>query len=104
MPYFIDYHENKTVWQDAHHTDTMGVLMKQIIVDIKAKKADAAGVRYINILMANDGHGACLSEAPDAEAVLASHEARGFPIQAREVHKIVKSLTEVVPIRNVPGD
>ncbi|WP_432826368.1 hypothetical protein [Dactylosporangium sp. CA-092794] len=101
MATFIDFHEEPVVWQDAYHSDAMGVLMKQVITEVREGKVDEFGVRYFNILMAMDGHGCCVSDAPDAQAVVDSHKARGMPIGPAEVHRVVRSLAEVAPIDNV---
>lgn len=100
MPLFIDYHEEKVIWSARYKDEDMGPLMKQVITGIRAGIVDGAGVRYINILLLQDGHGCCISEAPSVEAVLASHENRGLPISASEVHPIKRSLAEVVSIDN----
>jgi hypothetical protein len=100
VPLFIDYHEEKVVWSARYKDDEMGPLMKQVINDIRAGVVDDAGVRCINILILQDGHGACITEAPSADAVLKSHEQRGMPITLGEIHPIAHSLTKVVSIDN----
>jgi hypothetical protein len=42
--------------------------------------------------MAVNGQGYCISEAPDAEAVVKSHEAKGYLIDAMDVVQVT-SLT-----------
>ena len=100
MPLFIDYHEEKIVWSARYKDEDMGPLMKRLITDVRAGAVDDAGVRYINFLLLQDGHGCCIADAPSAQALLESHKNRGLPISASEVHLIERSLAEVVSIDN----
>src|SRR4051794_13038675 len=101
MPKYIDYHGTKVSWSDAFHTDAMASLMKNIILDIRSERVDEFGVKYVNIFLTQDGHGNCISEAPNSEAVLASHAAKGFPLELGEIHPISETLTEITTVKNV---
>ncbi|MBI4220032.1 MAG: hypothetical protein HY682_07820 [Chloroflexi bacterium] len=82
MPRFID-----------HHTK-MGTLPKEAVdmirANVKAGKADQFGVKPIDVLL-GDGESYCITDAPNADAVLRSHKALGFELGTSNV-KQVRSL------------
>jgi hypothetical protein len=59
---------------------------------MKAEAPDDFGVRLLSAFMAVNGQGYCISEAPDPEAVVKSHEAKGYLIDAMDVVQVT-SLT-----------
>ncbi len=83
MPKFMDYH--------ARLPQMPPQAITEMTSRIKAGKADQFGVKPLNVFMGTDGRAYCLTEAPDAEAVVKSHQAQGVPLDRHEVHE-VKSL------------
>jgi Protein of unknown function (DUF4242) len=71
MPKFIDHHEMRGVTPE---------MADGIEERIKAGRADEHGVTGLNVFLGKDGTAYCLSEAPDADAVIKAHEAFGFPL------------------------
>ncbi len=61
---------------------------KQAAGRIKAGKADEFGVKGLNVFIGKDGQGWCLSEGPNADAVVKSHKALGFPLDRTDVTEV----------------
>jgi hypothetical protein len=79
MPKFIDHHEMRDVAPE---------LAQGIAERIKAGEADEHGVRGLNVFLGKDGTAFCLSEAPDADAVLKAHESFGFSLNREDVVEV----------------
>jgi hypothetical protein len=79
MPKFIDHHEMRDVAPE---------LAEGIAARIQADEADEHGVKGLNVFLGKDGSAFCLSEAPDADAVVKAHEAVGFPLSRSEVVEV----------------
>jgi len=79
MPKFIDCHEMRDVAPE---------LAEGIAARIQADEADEHGVKGLNVFLGKDGSAFCLSEAPDADAVVKAHEAVGFPLSRSEVVEV----------------
>jgi len=77
MPQFMDFHDDLKLPDDA---------IQQITRETKDHKADAFGVRQLELFHNSDGKVYCLLEAPDAEAVRSHHEALGVP--CGDVHEV----------------
>lgn len=70
MPRFIDYHDKlPSLPQEA---------VAQIQSDIHASRGDAHGVVPVNVYIGAGGQGYCVADAPSADAVRKSHEAKGL--------------------------
>ena len=80
MPKFLDHHP--TMPEVAPET------AQEMAGRIKAGKADEFGVTGLNVFMCANGEGYCLSEAPDADAVVKAHEALGFPLSRKDVVEV----------------
>ena len=81
MPQFFDQHP---VAHAALTEETVEAMRAQI----KAEAPDEFGVKLLSTFVAINGQGYCISEAPDAEAVVKSHEAKGYLIDAVDVVEI----------------
>jgi hypothetical protein len=79
MPQFIDHHEMSDVAPEL----TEGIAQK-----IKAGQPDENGVTGLNVYLAKDGTAYCVSDAPDAEAVMKAHEAVGFSLSRSDVVEV----------------
>ena len=80
MPKFIDYHAKMPqLPQEA---------VKAVQADIRAGKADKFGVKSINGVVSTHGAGWCYTEAPTADAVCRSHEAKGMKLGKSEVFEV----------------
>jgi hypothetical protein len=77
----MDYHDHLLLPDEA---------IEQITQDTKDGKADAFGVRQVELFHNSDGKVYCLLEAPDADAVRSHHEALGVP--CGEVHEVASLL------------
>ena len=79
MPTFIDHHEM---------SDVAPEMAAAIGERIKAVEADENGVKGLNVFLGKDGTAFCLSEAPDAEAVVKAHQAYGFSLDSADVVEV----------------
>jgi hypothetical protein len=55
---------------------------------INAGQADEHGVKGLNVFLGKDGTAFCLSEAPDADAVIKAHESFGFSLDRKDVVEV----------------
>ena len=79
MPTFIDHHEM---------SDVAPEMAAAIGERIKAGEADDHGVKGLNVFLGKDGTAFCLSEAPDANAVVKAHQAYGFSLDSADVVEV----------------
>ena len=80
MPKYIDYHAKlPPLPPDA---------MKKFAEDMKAGKPNQFGVKPINLLVGKNGDGYCLCEAPNADAVVKSHDAIGAKINKNDIREV----------------
>ena len=79
MPKFIDHHEMRDVAPE---------MAEGIAERIKAGQPDEHGVKGLNVFLGKDGTAYCLSEAPDADAVVRAHEGVGFPLDRSDVVEV----------------
>jgi len=79
MPKFIDHHEMSGVAPE---------MAAAIAERIKAGEADENGVTGLNVFLGKDGTAFCLSEAPDADAVIKAHQAYGFSLDSADVVEV----------------
>jgi Nickel responsive protein SCO4226-like len=79
MPKFIDHHEMGAVAPE---------LAEGIASRIEAGEVDEHGVKGLNVFLGKDGTAYCLSEAPDANAVVKAHEAYGFALSRADVVEV----------------
>jgi hypothetical protein len=79
MPKFIDHHEMSGVTPE---------MSESIGQRIKAGEPDENGVTGLNDFLGQDGTAYCLSEAPDADAVIKAHEAFGFSLERSDVVEV----------------
>jgi hypothetical protein len=78
MPTFLDHHGMPELSPE----------MKEGMAErIRSGQADENGARAVNVYMAN-GEAYCLSEAPNAEAVVEAHRAAGIPIRREDVLEV----------------
>ena len=80
MPRFLDYH--------AKMPNLPPEVVRQVTADIKIGKADQFGIRQLNAFIGTHGEGWCYAEAPSADAVCRSHEAKGIPLSKGEVKEV----------------
>jgi Nickel responsive protein SCO4226-like len=79
MPKFIDHHEMRDVAPE---------MAAGIAERIKAGDPDEHGVKGLNVFIGKDGTAFCLSEAPDADAVIKAHESYGFSLDRSDVVEV----------------
>jgi Protein of unknown function (DUF4242) len=80
MPKFLDHH--------GMGPDLAPEAKAGIADQIKAGQADQFGVKGLNVFLTTDGEAYCLSDAPNADAVVKSHEALGIPIRRENVVEV----------------
>ncbi|MDQ4102938.1 MAG: hypothetical protein M3186_04240 [Actinomycetota bacterium] len=85
MAQFLDHHPT------AHATLTEESV-EQLRNHIRAETPDDFGVKLLSVYVAVNGEGYCVSEAPNAEAVVKSHELMGYLIETTDVIEVA-SLT-----------
>ena len=81
MPQFFDQHP-------VAHASLTEEAVEAMRAQIKATTPDDFGVKLLSTFVAINGQGYCISEAPDAEAVVKSHEAKGYLIDSMDVIEI----------------
>jgi hypothetical protein len=69
-------------------SDVAPELAAGIAERIKSGEADENGVKGLNVFLGSDGTAYCLSEAPDAEAVVKAHAAVGFELRSADVVEV----------------
>jgi hypothetical protein len=79
MPTFIDYHAKLPAIPPEQ--------AKKMAAGVKAGRRDDFDVKPLNVFVGK-GEGFCLTEAPDKDAVVASHKATGFPLRKSDVHEV----------------
>jgi hypothetical protein len=79
MPKFIDHHEMRDVAPE---------MAAGIAERIKAGEPDEHGVKGLNVFLGKDGTAFCLSEAPDADAVIKAHKSFGFSLDRGDVVEV----------------
>jgi len=79
VPKFIDHHKM---------SDVAPEMAAAIGERIKAGEADENGVKGLNVFLGKDGTAFCLSEAPDAGAVVKAHQAYGFSLDSADVVEV----------------
>ena len=80
MPTFIDYHEKLPQMPPA--------AMEQVKANVKAHKTDQFGVKAVNLYMGAKGEAFCMTEAPNADAVIKSHKANGIDLKSSDIHQV----------------
>lgn len=85
MPQFLDHHPT------AHVILTEGAV-EESRKNIRAKMLDDFSVKWLSIYVTVNGDGYCLSEAPNVETVVKSHELMGYLIETTDVIEVA-SLT-----------
>ncbi|MCA1674997.1 MAG: DUF4242 domain-containing protein [Actinobacteria bacterium] len=85
MPQFFDQHP-------LAHASLTEEAVEAMRAQMKAEAPDDFGVRLLSVFVAVNGQGYCLSEAPDVEAVVKSHEAKGYLIDAMDVVQVASLI------------
>ena len=80
MPKFLDYH--------AKMPKLPPEAMKEVADRVKAGKPDEFGVKPLNVFIGTGGQGYCLVEAPNVDAVIKSHKAKGFSLERSDVAEV----------------
>jgi Protein of unknown function (DUF4242) len=78
MPTFLDHHAMP---------DPSPEMKEGMANRLRSGAADDHGVTGLNVYLA-EGHAYCLTEAPDPDAVVRSHEALGIPIRREDVVEV----------------
>ncbi len=78
MPTFLDHHAMPELSAE---------LREAMAERIRSGRADENGARAVNVYMA-DGEAYCLSEAPNAGAVVTAHEAAGVAVRREDVVEV----------------
>jgi hypothetical protein len=81
VPEFLDHHPT------AHATMTEESV-QQLRNHIAAQTPDEFGVKWLHVYVAVNGEGYCISEAPNADAVVKSHESMGYLIDTMDVIEV----------------
>jgi hypothetical protein len=86
MPQFLDHHP-------LAHAALTEEAVERVKAQILAEAPDDFGVKWLSAFVAINGDGYCLSEAPNAEAVVKTHEEKGYLIEETDVIEVT-SLVE----------
>lgn len=85
MPQFFDQHP-------MAHASLTEEAVEAMRAQVKAEAPDEFDVKLLSAFVAVNGQGYCLSEAPDVEAVVKSHEAKGYLIDAMDVVQVASLI------------
>ncbi len=82
MPRYIDFHAQ------------MPKIPQDQLQQLKSAvgRPDNNGVKNIDAIFTKDGQGYCITDAPNADAVCRSHEAKGMRLGKGDVHEIASTL------------
>jgi hypothetical protein len=75
-------------------------MLEQIRKGIQAKKADGFGVTVNNVFMGTNGESRCLTDAPNADAVVKSHGANGVRLSKADVVEVTPLVWHHFPTPN----
>jgi hypothetical protein len=79
MPKFLDH----------HHMGPVSPEMQEAMAGrITAGEPDAHGVQGLSVMLTKDGDAYCVSDAPDADAVVQAHGAMGIDLRREDVVEI----------------
>lgn len=81
MPQYLDHHPI------AHATLTEEAV-EELRAHIRNETPDNFGVKWLGAYVAANGEGYCLSEAPNMEAVVRSHEGLGYLIEEEDIIEV----------------
>ena len=84
MPKFIDYHESLPPMPPE--------MMAQAKQGIEAGAVNEFGSKGLNLFLGTDGSAYCLSEAPNADAVLKGHQALGIPQDLEDITEVTSLI------------
>jgi len=62
--------------------------LEKMQADVRARRADENGVIPLNVFMGTTGETWCLTEAPNADAVIRGHRAMGVELAAKDVVEV----------------
>jgi hypothetical protein len=79
MPKFLDHHAMGPVSPE---------LQESMASRIKAGERDEHGVQGLSVMLTKDGEAYCVSDAPDADAVVQAHGAMGVDVRREDVVEI----------------
>ena len=82
MPLFMDFHAQMPEMSPEQAQEMMGQMKEKI-----ASGEPWLGAKPINAFFGTGGQAYCLSEAPNAEAVIKVHEAAGAP-RPDNIHEV----------------
>ena len=80
MPTFLDHHPISA--------DMTPEQREWIASRVRAGEPDEHGVKPVNVYFTKNAHAYCLSEAADAESVVASHQALGIEVGSGDVVEV----------------
>ena len=84
MPKFLDIHDSMPEMPPE--------VAQQAAQMMRAGELNDRGCRGIDLLIADDGSGYCLSEGPSKEAVVASHQDLGLDLAIENVKEVTSVL------------
>ena len=87
MPVFFDHHTRMPP-MSPETMEQARKMLDQMREDIRAKTKDKFGVTPINVYTGINGDSWCLNEAPTADAIIKSHEARGVKLTIKDITQI----------------
>ncbi len=64
-------------------------MVQQIQDRITSGAKDEFDAVALDVLAGNDGSAFCITDAPDAAAVVSSHVNKGVPLDSHDVHEVV---------------
>jgi hypothetical protein len=64
-------------------------MVQQIQDRISSGAKDEFDAIAVDVLAGNDGTAFCITDAPDASAVVNSHVSKGVPMSEHDVHQVV---------------
>lgn len=87
MPKFIDHH-GKMPQMPPEAVQQGMQMLQQMKADIQAGKVNEFGVKPLNVYLGPEGESWCVTEAPNAEAVIRAHAAVGAQLSASDIVEV----------------
>ncbi len=87
MPRFLDHHA-KMPAMPPEAVEQGKKMLEQMKSDIKARKADQFNVTPVNVFMGANGESWCLTDAPNADAVIKAHAAKGSKLSLSDIVEV----------------
>lgn len=89
MPQYIDHHPKMDMSKMPADAQRKGQqMLSRLRQEVISKKSDKFGVKTENVFLGSSGEAWCITDAPNIDAVLKSHEANGLMLTSADVSPV----------------